>query len=140
MNDLIKRAAATQACIDRFAGKAYAPGARDCGKLAAHALHQLGRRAGLLNRAHHKTEAGAVRYIRKAGFRDLVELMDAVLPDARIPPAAALPGDIIAMAMPEGDPFGCSLTVALDNGRILGFKDGVCQVLIPLDFVAAWRV
>lgn len=139
MISMLKRAAATQACMDRFAGRSYEPGARDCGKLAAHALHKVGRRAKLLTAARHTTEAGAIRYIRKAGFKDLVELMDAVGLE-RIPPAAALPGDIIAMAMPEGDPFGCSLTVALDNGRILGFKDGVCQVLIPLDFVAAWRV
>ena len=67
-------------------------------------------------------------------------MMDATLPGARIPPAAALPGDIIAMAMSDGDPFGCSLTVALDNGRILGFKDGICQVLVPLAYVTAWRV
>lgn len=139
MPDMIKRAAATQACMDRFAGRFYAPGTRDCGKLAAHALHKLGRKAKLLTASRHTTEAGAIRYIRKAGFKDLVELMDAVGLD-RIPPAAALPGDIIAMAMPEGDPFGCSLTVALDNGRILGFKDGVCQVLVPHDFVTAWRV
>ena len=139
MISMLKRAAVTQACMDRFAGRSYAPGARDCGKLAAHALHKVGRKAKLLTAARHTTEAGAIRYIRKAGFKDLVELMDAVGLE-RIPPAAALPGDIIAMAMPEGDPFGCSLTVALDNGRILGFKDGVCQVLIPLDFVAAWRV
>ena len=140
MQTMMKRQAATQACMDRFADKPYAPGVRDCGKLAAHALHKLGRKCPLLTKANHKTEAGAVKYIRKAGFKDLVELMDATLPDARIPPAAALPGDIIAMAMPEGDPFGCSLTVALDNGRILGFKDGVCQVLVPLAYVTAWRV
>jgi hypothetical protein len=140
MTTMLKRAAATQACMDRFAGRPYAPGVRDCGKLAAHALHKVGRRAKLLTAARHTTEAGAVRYIRKAGFNDLVELMDAVLPGARIAPAAALPGDIIAMAMDDGDPFGCSLTVALDNGRILGFKDGVCDVLIPSAFVAAWRV
>ena len=140
MTDMLKRAATTQACVDRFAGRSYASGRRDCGKLAAHALHKMGRKAKLLTAARHTTEAGAIRYIRKAGFKDLVELMDAVLPDARIPAAAALPGDIIAMAMPEGDPFGCSLTVALESGRILGFKDDVCQVLIPLDFVTAWRV
>lgn len=140
MTTMLKRAAATQACMDRFAGRSYAPGVRDCGKLAAHSLHKLGRRATLLTASRHTTEAGAVRYIRKAGFKDLVELMDAVLPGARIPPAAALPGDIVAMAMEDGDPFGCSLTVALDNGRILGFKDGVCQVLVPLHFVTAWQV
>lgn len=142
MADMIRRAAATQACMDRFDGRSYAPGVRDCGKLAAHALHKQGRSAKLLNASRHTTEAGAVRYIRKAGFADLVALMDAVLPDARIAPAMALRGDIIAIAMPEGDPFGCSLAVALDDSasRILGFKDGVGQVLVPHHFVTAWRV
>ena len=142
MATTIKRAAATQACMDRFCGRTYAPGVRDCGKLTAHALHKQGRSAKLINASRHTTEAGAVRYIRKAGFIDLLGLMDAVLPGSRIGSAETLPGDIVALAMPDGDPFGCSLTVALDPCaiRVLGFKDGVGQVLMPVEIVTAWRV
>lgn len=134
---MLKRAEAVDACMARFAGKPYAPGTRDCGKLAAHVLHQMGHPAPLLNRARHTTEAGAVRYIRRQGFASLVELMDAT-GLSRIAPAAALPGDVVALE--SGDAFGCSLTVALDNGLVLGFAGGVCQPIQPHAFVAAWRV
>jgi len=137
MHPMLRRAATTRACMDRFNGKAYVAGARDCAKLAAHAAHKMGRRVPLLTRARHTTEAGALKYVRKAGFASLVELMDATGLE-RIAPAAALPGDIIGMA--SGDAFGCSLAVALDDGLVLGFHDGVCQPVIPHDFVAAWRV
>lgn len=141
MSPMLKRAAATQACLKRFAGKSMAPGRRDCGRLAAHAMHRMGRDASLLNAARHKTLAGAVKYIRQTGFADLTALMDAT-GLARIAPAAALPGDIVALASAPGDGFGCSLTVALDNGRVLGFNPGtgVCEPMVPHLFVAAWRV
>jgi uncharacterized protein (AIM24 family) len=134
---MLKRAAAVQACMDRFAGKPYAAGTRDCAKLAAHALHRMGRSCRLLTDARHTTETGALKYVRRKGFDDLVALMDATgLP--RIAPAAALPGDVVGLE--SGDAFGCSLSVALGDGRVLGFRDGVCQPLEPHAFVAAWRV
>jgi hypothetical protein len=138
---MLKRQAATQACMDRFAFKPVVPGVRDCGKLAAHAIHKMGRSATLLTGTRHKTFAGAVKYIRGLGFKDLVELMDALGLD-RIPPASALPGDIIALPSEEGDGFGCSLAIALDNGRILGLNaaSGLIEPMIPHLFVAAWRV
>ena len=143
MSEMLKRAAATQACMDRFAGKAVAWGKRDCGKLAAHALHNMGRKAPLLTGSCHTTAAGAVKYIRQTGFADLLALMDATLgADARIPPAAARPADIVALASEPGDGFGCSLTVALDNGRVLGCNPatGLIEPMIPHLYVAAWRV
>lgn len=141
MMDVLRRQAATQACMDRFAFKAVQPGRRDCGKLAAMAMHQMGRSAKLINASRHTTWAGAVRYIRQAGFADLVALVDAMGME-RIAPAAALPADIIAMPSEEGDGFGCSLAVALDNGRILGLNpaSGLIEPMIPHLFVAAWRV
>lgn len=141
MNTMLKRQAATQACMDRFAGRAVDWANRHCGKLAAHAMHKMGRKAGLLTACRATTPSGAVKYIRQAGFKDLVDLMDATGLE-RIPPAAALPGDIIGLASEPGDGFGCSLTVALDNGRVLGCNPGtgVIEPMIPHLFVAAWRV
>lgn len=141
MNTMLKRAAATRACMERFAGKPMDWTARHCGKLAAHAMHKMGRKATLLTACRSTTAAGAIKYIRKAGFVDLVDLMDATGLQ-RIPPAAALPGDIIGLASEPGDGFGCSLTVALDNGRVLGCNPGtgVIEPMIPHIFVAAWRV
>lgn len=141
-NDLLRRQSATQSCMDRFGFKSVEPGVRDCGKLAAHALHKQGRSAKLLNGSRHKTWGAAVKYIRKSGFADLVALMDAVLPGARIPPAAALPGDIIAMPTDDETGFGCSLAVALDNGRVLGLnaETNLIEPMQPVAFVCAWRV
>lgn len=141
MHPMLKRQAATQACMDRFAFKAVAPGVRDCSRLAAHALHLQGRSAKLLNASRHTTWAGGVRYLKRTGFASLPDLVDAMGLD-RIPPAAALPGDLIGLPSEEGDGFGCSLAVALDNGRVLALNpvSGLIEPMIPHLFVAAWRV
>jgi len=141
MHSMLKRQAATQACMDRFAFTTVQPGRRDCGKLAAHAMHKMGRPAKLITASRHTSWAGAVRYIRRTGFASLVELVDA-MGMARIAPAAALPGDIIALPSADGDGFGCSLAVALDNGRVLALNpaSGLIEPMIPHLFVAAWRV
>lgn len=141
MHPMIKRGKAVEDCMTRFAFKPVEPSVRDCGKLAAHAMHGMGRSAKLLNGWKGKTWASAIKYIRKEGFADLVELMDAALPDRRIGPASALPGDIIALpAMDEG--FGCSLAIALDNGRVLALnaESGLIEPMIPRMFVCAWRL
>ena len=141
MNTMLKRAAATQACMDRFAYKPVEAGVRDCGKLTAHALHKQGRSAKLLNASRHRTWRGALAYLKRTGFASLVDLIDAMGLE-RIPPAAALPGDIIAMPTDDANGFGCSLTVALDNGRVLGLNPATNQIepMIPHLFVCAWRV
>lgn len=141
MNTMLKRAAATQACMDRFAYKPVEPGVRDCGKLTAHALHRQGRSAKLINASRHRTWAGALAYLKRTGFASLIDLIDAIGLE-RIPPAAALPGDIIALPAVEGDGFGCSLSVALDNGRVLALnlQSGQIEPMIPHLFVCAWRV
>lgn len=139
MNPMLRRQAAVQACMDRFDGLTIEPGVRDCGKLAAHALHKQGRSAKLLNGSRHKTWAGATKYLRQNDFATLMDLIDAMGLE-RIPPAAALPGDLIAM--PSDDAFGCSLAVALDNGRILGLNAATNRIepMVPHLFVCAWRV
>lgn len=135
-----RRVAAAQACVDRFNGKAYDPGAnRDCIKLASHALHKMGRRVGLTKGLRYHSEAGGVRAMRKLGFESLMQAVDAVGLE-RIPPAAALPADIIAIPTEDGSPFGCALAVAVGNGRALAFVEGVARVVQPLQYLTAWRV
>lgn len=137
---MIRRVAAAQACIDRFSGKPYDPGSKDCIKLASHALHKLGRKQGLTKGLRYASEAGGVKAMRKLGFQSLLEAVDAALgAEARIPPAMALPGDIIAMPAEGDSPFGCALAVAVGNGRVIGFQNGVGLVLQPAAFVTAWR-
>ncbi len=127
---------AAQACIDRFGGKAYQPGKNDCAILAAHLLHQYGIKVPAMKGRKYRTEAAALRTMRAAGYHDLIEAIDA-LGLQRIAPAAARTGDLVGM--PCDGPWGCALTVAVGNGRVFGFLDGIAQVQIPAAFTAAWR-
>jgi hypothetical protein len=131
-------AEAAQACIDRFAGKPMVWGQRDCATLAAHLLHKRGRAVPMLKGAKYKSEAGAFRTLKQTGFACLVSAVDG-LGLERIPPAAARTGDLVAMPCADAR-WGCALTVAVGNGRVFGYLDGVAQVQAPSSFVAAWRV
>lgn len=137
VHPMIRRQQAVEACRARFDGKAYEPGSRDCAKLAAHALHKQGRRVGLLKGVRYHSELGALKVLRKLGFSSLMDAVDA-LGLERIPPAAARPGDLIAV--PGEGAFGCALMVQADNGRVFGFSNGVAGFWQPLQFVCAWRV
>ena len=134
----MSKAKAAQACIDRFGGKAYQPGKRDCAVLALHALHKVGRGVPFLKGHKWTTEAGAIRVLRRLGFANLMEAVDAAGLE-RIAPARAMAGDIVALPCDDG-PWGCALTVAVGNGRVCGFMNGRGQVVQPKAFVAAWRV
>ena len=139
IDDRIRRAAAAEACRQRFYGKAYDPGARDCLKLANHALIKMGHGSGVVKGLRYSTEAQGYRLMRKAGFASLPEGLDAKgLP--RIAPAAALQGDLIAMDAGEDNPFGASLMVAMSDGLVLGFSEGICSTWRPLAYQAAWRL
>ena len=90
MNPMIRRQQAAQATIDRFVGKTYRPGTRDCIKLAAFVLRQRGYKLPLLKGLKWSSEAEALRALRRTGFATLVDAVDALeLP--QIAPAAALP-------------------------------------------------
>lgn len=135
----MSKAKAAQACVDRFAGKAYEPGKRrDCGRLVLHHLHHLGIKVPFVKGCNWGTEAGAYRALRKMGFEQLSAAVDAAgFP--RIAPARALVGDIVAL--PASNPaWDCVLTVALGNGRVLAFVDGRCRAVQPKQYVTAWRV
>lgn len=137
-----KRVSPAQACIDRFGGKPYEPGKRDCVRLAAHLLHHSGVKAPMMKGVRYSSEAAGLRILKRKGFANLIEAVDS-LGLVRIAPARARTGDLVAMPVEEGDPFGCALTVAVGNGRVFGFLGGaerVAQTMQPHDFVAAWRV
>lgn len=135
MHPMIRRQRAAQACVDAYAGKPLDWGKSECLKLFRFALHQQGVKCG--KAPTYTTEMGAVRAMKKAGFDTLAEAVDAQ-GLVRIAPAAALPGDIIAL--PAEGAFGCALTVFVGNGRVLAYYDGRCQVIQPNAYVTAWRV
>lgn len=138
MHPMIRRQRAAQACIDRFAGKAYQPGRHDCVKLAAHALRAMGHKVRPLKGVTWSSETGALKALRRTGFANLSDAVDAQgLP--RIAPAMLLPGDLVGMPS-DGEGFDVALMVAVGNGRIIGFSGGVGAVFQPLSIVCAWRV
>jgi hypothetical protein len=138
-----RRALAAAACRDRFVGKTYDPKAnRDCLRLAGHAAHKMGRRVSLTKGIRYSSEAGALKVMRRLGFKTLLEAVDAAGFE-RIAPAMARPGDIIALRTADANPFGCALTVAFDNGRVIGFVNGIgsiCRVDDPSAYITAWRL
>lgn len=114
---------------------------RHCGRLAAQSMMRMGRNAKLLNACRATTLRGVLAYLKRNKFASLVDLMDATGLE-RIAPAMARPADIIALPSQPGDGFGCSLTVALSDGRVLAANElsGTFEPVTPHIFVAAWRV
>jgi hypothetical protein len=142
MIETIRRAGAAQACMTLFAGQPMDWKARrHCGRLAAQAMMRMGHSAKLLNACRATTLRGVLAYLKRNKFASLVDLMDATGLE-RIAPAMARPGDIVALPSQPGDGFGCSLTVALSDGRVLMANEltGRFEPVTPHVFVAAWRV
>lgn len=138
MNPMIRRQQAAQATIDRFQGKPLAYGRDDCVRMAVFCLRKLGVKVSLLKAGSYRSELGAARALKRTGFATLAEAVDAQgLP--RIAPAAAVTGDILALPINDRDEV--ALAIALGNGRALGFsaETGVCCVVQPHAYAAAWR-
>lgn len=137
-HNLLLRQRAVKACLDRFAGQPLEWGRRDCVKLAALALRKQGVPVPLLKGVRYSSAATGLRRLQELDHADLAAAVDATgLP--RIAPAMAWPGDLVALPSDE-ERWGCALTVAVNNGRVLGVFDGVFQIVQPLDFITAWRV
>jgi hypothetical protein len=139
MTELLRRQQAAQATLDRFKGQPLIYGKNDCVRLAAFLLRKMGHRPQLAKAGSYKTPLGAARALQRAGFKDLASAVDALgLP--RIAPAAAWPADLVML--PAEGPFGGALSVAVGNGRVLGYHEDVdgADILQPVQYLAAWRV
>lgn len=138
MSDLIARQQIATAAIQRFRHVPFAWGKNDCVRLAAFVLRQRGHRPQLGKAGTYASERTALRALKRAGFSDLAEALDA-LGLMRIAPAAALPCDVV-MIPGEGS-FGGALQIAVGNGRTLGYHQDVAgaDILQPLEYIAAWR-
>jgi hypothetical protein len=135
---LVRRTEITQATLDRFIGKSFAYGRADCVQMAAFHLKAMGHTVLLSKGGQYRSALGAGKAIRRAGYASLAEALDAMGLE-RIPPAAALPGDIIAI--PTAAKLEC-LMIVLGNGRALGWVDEVpeASVLQPVMYETGWRV
>lgn len=135
---MIRRVAAAQATLDRFKGQPFMLGEADCARMTTFHLRQLKLRVQIAKAGSYKTPLSARRALIRAGFESLADALDKH-GFARIPPAAAVVGDILAL--PAEDDLG-ALCVALGNGRVLGWHPDAegATVLQPTEFVAAWSV
>ncbi|SNS53062.1 hypothetical protein SAMN06295912_108112 [Sphingomonas laterariae] len=129
---------AAQATLDRYRGQPFRFGRYDCCRLAAFHLRQLGYKPALARGGSYSSALGARRALARAGFASLAEALD-TLGLERIPPAAAIVGDIVQA---DGeDAFG-ALAVVLGNGRIIGWAEGHdgAEVMQMIAMNTAWRV
>ncbi|MBB3910831.1 DUF6950 family protein [Sphingomonas desiccabilis] len=139
MSAPLRRQQAAQAAVDRFKGQPLAYGKNDCVRLAAFVLRKMGHRPQLARAGTYSNALGAARALQRAGFEDLAAAVDALgLP--RIAPAAAWVADLVLL--PADGPFGGALSVAVGNGRVLGYHEDVegADILQPVKYLAAWRV
>ena len=139
MIEMIRRQQAAQAAVDRFKGQPWQLGKNDCVRMAAFVLRKMGHRPQLGKAGSYTTGAGAMRALKRAGHDSLAGALDA-LGLERIAPAAARVADIVMI--PGEAPLDGALTIAVGNGRVLGFHEGVgaAEILQPTQFTAAWRL
>lgn len=142
MQEMIRRCDAAHAAVVRFDGRPLVWGREDCARLAAFVMRRLGHKPSLAKAGSYSSATGALRALRRLGYETLADAVDAqgLL---RIPPAMARPADIIGLTPEEAGPW-CALTVALGNGRVLGFQGGQARILQPnqpaLSSAIAWRL
>jgi len=138
LHPLERRRIATEATVAKYFGKPFAWGTHDCARMAAWHLRQFGVALGTDKAGTWRSAVGARRALTRLGAASLAELADANF--ERIPPAAALIGDI--MIVPAEDAFG-ALWVSTGNGTALGWhEDAPGAAIIRASFIdtLAWRV
>lgn len=139
MIEMIRRQQAAQAAVDRFKGQSWELGKNDCVRLAAFVLRRMGHRPQLGKAGSYTTSTGALRALKRAGYDTLGSALDG-LGLERVAPAAARVADIVMI--PGEAPLDGALTIAVGNGRVLGFHEdiGTADILQPVEFLAAWRL
>lgn len=138
MTEMLRRQRAAQATVERFQGVPFAYGKNDCARLAAFALRQMGHKPGLAKAGSYSSALGATRALKRLGYGDLASVLDG-LGLLRIPPIAALPGDLIML--PGEGPFGGALAMAVGNGRVLSYHEDLdgADIVQPVQYLSAWR-
>lgn len=139
MIEMIRRQQAAQAAVDRFKGQPWELGNNDCVRLAAFVLRKMGHRPQLGKAGSYKTGAGSLLALKRTGYNTLAEALDAMGLE-RIAPAAARVADIVMI--PGEAPLDGALTIAVGNGRVLGYHQDLAgaDILQPVQYIAAWRV
>lgn len=134
-----RRAAAAQQLLDDWRGRPIDWKKRHhCARMVTEHLRRLKHKPPLAKAGHFTTPLGGRRALQRLGVERMGEVLDQ-MGFERIPPAAALVGDIVEL--PGEAPFG-ALTVAMGNGRVLGWHEDAAgaEVLQPVEYIAAWRI
>ncbi|TXI01183.1 MAG: hypothetical protein E6Q76_17465 [Rhizobium sp.] len=139
MNPLIVRVNAAQSVIDKFLGQPFQWGSSDCACLAAFSLRQLGYDNPLSGIETYGTYRGAKKAMKRAGITGFADHFEQKLGLERIAPAMALPGDLVLIPGEHPETFDGALGVAIGQGRILGFANGIGDFAPDHICTAAWR-
>lgn len=119
-NASIHRQQIAQAVVDAYCFQDLIYGERDCVQLCALVLDLFGRDHPLKTAPKYKTAVQAARVLKKVGFNDLAEAVDAAGLE-RIAPAYALPCDLVAFRADADQVGGWSLGVVVGPNKVLAF-------------------
>ena len=101
MPDMLRRQAATEATLKKYRERAFDWKTRaTCVHLASFHLRQMGHTPPPM--ADFRSPLGARKALKKRGWADVSEMLDAVLPGARIAPMQMLLGDLAVVRGSEG--------------------------------------
>ena len=141
---------ATDKIAQEWIGRSFKLGSHDCAHLVMAMREAIGSPISFSGGLKYTTEAGAVRALRKLGYKDLDQACDDLLGDRLETPLFANFGDVV-MVPGEGSLAG-GLGIMLNDGRVLiaAAPEGVQPVFQPLGHVdpqtgkslclAAWRL
>lgn len=129
---MVARASAAQATMDAFLDQPFSwkrEVGKDCVRLAAFDLKQLGYKPRLSRGGSYSTALGARKALKRAGYANIEAALDD-LGLARMPWAHHLPGDIVALPSDEDWP---ALGVVVARETVLAFSPhtGLCQLAKP---------
>lgn len=137
---LLDRVENTQKTIDEFFGQPFEWGKADCAILAGRHLESMGFETLLSKARHYSTEIGARRAMTALGCRSMEDFVDAYGFE-RIPPAMALPGDVVGFPGGDDDRPWTALGIAIDAGEhLIGFANGEVMRGPAQVCTVAWRV
>lgn len=137
VDPLVRKRDAAQKTLDKWSKRPMRLGTSDCVRMAASHLRLLGYKVKLPPAGAYRTVNSAMKALRARGYASVADALDD-MGLQRIAPAAAVVGDLIML--PADTPLG-SLTIALGNGRVVGYHEdvSVAAVLQPVEFSVAWQ-
>jgi len=133
--EMIHRIACASETLAQYKNARFQWGRKDCVRMCASHIRRMGHKVSLVKAGEYSSLQGARAALKRAGFDTLEAALDARFD--RIAPAAALPGDIIALPSDWEVP---ALAIRLSNNAVLHTSNGGFAISEPKAFVAAWRV